>query len=184
MFDLFISFIKITLSSFGGGAVIIALIQKEFVDTGIISPSDFIIAVGLTQMTPGPIAPAISAYVGYKLYGIVGVLITSFALLLPSLVIAFIIDKLFDKVSKSKIIEYVFLFLKPITVALVVSVFIFFLKMSVFNNNTILSLHDIVSYFDIGAAFIFTISLLCLQKFKLNIVYVVIICGLLGVMIL
>ena len=75
---LFIAFLKIGTFSFGGGYAMLPLIQKEIVESNTwISMSEFTDIIGISQMTPGPVAINSATFVGYKVGGIIGSIIAT-----------------------------------------------------------------------------------------------------------
>lgn len=96
--QLFWVFIKIGLLGFGGGYAMLSLIQHEVVDNyGWMNSTEFADMVAISQMTPGPISINLATYVGYTATNgsILGSLLASFALCLPSIVMVILIMKLF-----------------------------------------------------------------------------------------
>lgn len=99
--SLFISFFKVGLLGFGGGMAIISLIQNEVLRHGWMTETEFVDIVAISQVTPGPIGMNCATYVGYTATGSVwGSMVTSFAIVLPSLIIMLTICAIYDKLSK------------------------------------------------------------------------------------
>lgn len=96
LIELFITFFKIGLFSFGGGYAMLPLIQREVVSVhGWLTPESFINIVGISQATPGPIAINSATYVGYKTAGILGSTFATIGVILPSVIIIYVISRLF-----------------------------------------------------------------------------------------
>ena len=94
--QLFLSFFKIGLFGFGGGLAILSLIQHEVETNAWMSQSEFVDIVAISQVTPGPIGINCATYVGYTATGTVwGSLLTTFAIILPSLIIMLAICRLY-----------------------------------------------------------------------------------------
>lgn len=73
--ELFLTFLKIGAFSFGGGYVMLPFIQREIVEGHQwLSQAEFIDVIGISQVTPGPIATNASTYVGYNVGGFWGAL--------------------------------------------------------------------------------------------------------------
>ena len=86
--QLFLSFFKIGLFGFGGGLAILSLLQMEVESHGWMTQQEFVDIVAVSQVTPGPIGINCATYVGYTATGTVwGSLLTTFAIILPSLII-------------------------------------------------------------------------------------------------
>ena len=95
--QLFVSYLKIGFFGFGGGYAMLSLIQNEVVvQHAWMSNAEFADIVAVSQMTPGPIAINSATYVGYTVgcqagtgcwCGILGSVIATFAVCLPSLTV-------------------------------------------------------------------------------------------------
>ena len=70
LWSLFLIFSRVALFSWGGGPASLALMQRETTAVGWVSPAEFADAVAIGNALPGPIAPQVSAYIGYKMAGI------------------------------------------------------------------------------------------------------------------
>ena len=94
--QLFLSFFKIGLFGFGGGLAILSLIRHEVEANAWMSQQEFVDIVAISQVTPGPIGINCATYVGYTATGSVwGSLLTTFAIILPSLIIMLAICRLY-----------------------------------------------------------------------------------------
>lgn len=96
LWQLFVSYLKIGFFGFGGGYAMLSLIQNEIVVRhGWLTGSEFADIVAISQITPGPIAINSATYVGYTIgsqmgsvgFGVLGSLIATVAVSLPSLTI-------------------------------------------------------------------------------------------------
>lgn len=129
--ELFYTFIKIGLFSFGGGYGMLSVIQGEVVTRhSWISSSEFTDIVAISQMTPGPIGINSATYVGYtavvnsggtELMGVLGSLTASFAVMLPSVILMLLVSRFFMKYSRHSGVEAVFVGLRPAVVGLIAS---------------------------------------------------------------
>ena len=97
---LFISFFKIGLFGFGGGLAILSLIQMEVESHGWMTQQEFVDIVAVSQVTPGPFGINCATYVGYTIGGIWGSVLTTFAIVLPSLIIMLSICKAYFWLSR------------------------------------------------------------------------------------
>ncbi len=95
---LFVTMFKIGLFTFGGGYVMVTLIENEFVEKKKwLTQEEYYDMLAIAESTPGPIAINSSTYIGYKLAGFLGSLFATIAVCLPSLIIIYIISLFFDK---------------------------------------------------------------------------------------
>lgn len=103
---LFISLLKISATTFGGGFVIVPLLKSKFVDEKhLIDENEMLDLMAIAQSTPGPIAVNASVMIGYKIGGIFGGLTALLASMLPPLVIISIISVFYTKFRDSLIIK-------------------------------------------------------------------------------
>ena len=98
--QLFISFFKIGLFGFGGGLAILSLIEMEVAQHGWMSEQEFVDIVAVSQVTPGPIGINCATYVGYTAAGIWGSVLSTLAIILPSLIIMLSICKAYFWLSR------------------------------------------------------------------------------------
>jgi len=102
---LFSSFFKIGSLSFGGGIAAIPLIENIFVkDLRLFSVKEFWDGMSISQITPGPIL-IVSAFFGYKVYGLLGALIATIAMCIPSVLLIIIIGKIHERIKHASIIR-------------------------------------------------------------------------------
>ena len=85
--DLFVSFFRIGLFSFGGGLAMIPMYLTEVEKHGWMTQSEFMDIVAVSQMTPGPIAVNMASYVGSSAAGWAGAIVATTALALPSVLV-------------------------------------------------------------------------------------------------
>ena len=94
--ELFWVFLKIGTFTLGGGLAILSLIRHEVEANGWMSQAEFVDIVAISQVTPGPIGINCATYVGYTATGsVLGSVLATFAIILPSLVIMLSICKLY-----------------------------------------------------------------------------------------
>lgn len=98
--QLFISFFKIGLFGFGGGLAILSLIEMEVEQYGWMTQQEFVDIVAVSQVTPGPIGINCATYVGYTTAGIWGSVLSTFAIILPSLIIMLSVCKAYFWLNK------------------------------------------------------------------------------------
>lgn len=90
---LFLTFLKIGAFTFGGGYAMIPVIEEEVAKKRKwVSDMEIMDIIAIAESTPGPIAVNSATYVGYKVAGILGSIIATLGLAIPSFVIIFIIS--------------------------------------------------------------------------------------------
>ena len=97
LFELFITFAKIGLFTFGGGYAMIAIIEDECVEKKQwITAEDMMNVTVIAESTPGPIAINCATYVGFRQKGFFGAVFATLGMILPSLIIILIIAAFLD----------------------------------------------------------------------------------------
>lgn len=193
--QLFWTFFKIGLFSFGGGYAMIPLIQKEIEANGWIASTEFADIVAISQMTPGPIAVNAATYIGVKTAGITGSIFATLGVSLPSFILIVIIARFFSKFKHNLIVDSVLKGIRPVTIGLISSAVVFFASMSIFTSNIsfknfkmIFTPHitDIFKQIEIhpGALAIFLIILISVKKFKMHPILAVVCSAVLGIILL
>ena len=95
---LFINMLKIGMFTFGGGYAMIHLLENEFVSKKKwIEEDEFMDLVAIAESTPGPIAINCSTYIGYKKEKILGAVLATLGMCIPSFTIIFFISLFFNQ---------------------------------------------------------------------------------------
>ena len=124
LIDLFLTFLKIGAFTFGGGYAMIAMIQYEAEQHGWLTQTELVDFVALSESTPGPLAVNMATFVGIRTGGILGAIIATLGIVLPSFVVILIIAKCYEKFRNSKVVGGVMAGLKPAVVGLIGAAFI------------------------------------------------------------
>lgn len=119
LLELVITFFKLGLFSFGGGYAMITLIQREIEQHGWLTDSQFADIVSIAEMTPGPVAVNAATYVGYETAGLAGALLTSTAVILPSLLLVLSVSGFIFRWQKHPLMIMSFYGLRPVVIGLI-----------------------------------------------------------------
>ena len=167
---LFWSFLKIGIFGFGGGYAILALIENEVVDIhGWMTTTEFTDIVAISQATPGPIVINCATYVGYTATdSIIGSAIATFAVCLPSLILASLAARFIYKFRDNKYVDAAFKGLRPAVVGLILAA-----------GLTLIN-HD--NFTDYISIIIFAIVAVC-SYFKVNPIFLLMLSGIAGYLI-
>ena len=127
--ELFWSFFQIGLFSIGGGYAAMPLIQHQVVELHPwLTLEQFSDIITISQMTPGPIAINSATYVGYTVgcqagtgcwCGILGSVIATFAVCLPSLTVMLLLTRFFLKLKGNRYIEGAMTGMKPVVIGMI-----------------------------------------------------------------
>ena len=118
---LFLEFLKIGLFTFGGGYAMIPLIKEVVLKHGWLSEEQFLNMIGISEVTPGPIAINMATYVGSTQGGILGAVLCTLGVVLPAFIIMLLISILLKKVIKNKYVQSSLNGIKFVAVALIAS---------------------------------------------------------------
>ena len=120
--SLFLTMLKIGLFTFGGGYAMIALLENEFVaKKKWIEKDEFLDVAAIAESTPGPIAINAATYIGFKNAGIVGSIIATLGICIPSVVIIYAISLFFDAFLSLTLVAYAFKGIQICVVYLILS---------------------------------------------------------------
>ena len=163
---LFITFLKIGAFTFGGGYAMIPLIQKEIVENRKwLSDEDILDIIAVAESTPGPIAINSATFVGYKVAGFLGAFFSTFAVVLPSFAVISLISFLLKEFASIKAVSYAFFGIRAAVLALLFRALWLMYKKCPKNP---------VSYFIIVLSFVLS------AFFNINLIFVIILCALIG----
>lgn len=133
--------LKIGLFTFGGGYAMIALLENEFVSKKKwLEKDEFLDVAAIAESTPGPIAINAATYIGYKNAGVIGSVIATLGICIPSFIIIFSISLFFDSFLSLTYVAYAFKGIQVCVVYLILSAGLKMLKQmkkTVFNIITI-----------------------------------------------
>lgn len=119
--ELFCSFFKIGLFTFGGGYAMIPLIQREVIDRKRwIRRDEFLDLLTVAQSAPGPISLNTSVFVGYRMGGYAGAVAAILGVVVPSFTIILCIAMFFAGVRGNAVVDAAFKGMRPAVVALIV----------------------------------------------------------------
>ncbi len=128
LFDLFTSFLKSALFTYGGGYAMIMMAEREVCDKRRwLTRSQFLENLSIAQSAPGPISINLSILIGYNVKGVIGAITAFCATALPSFVILIIFALFFRALGDDPNIDKIFKGLRPAVVALVVYPFLTFM---------------------------------------------------------
>ncbi len=170
MVNLFLAFLQVGLFSFGGGYAALPIIQNKLINVyGWMSVSEFSDVVTLSQMTPGPLSINAATFVGMKQAGILGSIIATYAMVIPSIILCLIMSYFYYKYRDISIVSKVLKILRGTVVGLILVGGIQLMQSSLFVE------------FDIFSYIIFTVVVIAILKFKVDSMVSILISGVLGV---
>ena len=180
---LFLEFLKVGALSFGGGLGMISLIHDTCVGTGWLSEEELLNMIAIAESTPGPIAVNMATFVGTSQGGILGALVATLGIVLPSFIVILIIASVANNLLKYAGVKATLTGMRPAIVGLIVSVTITMLLKQIFHLKFVESTIDI-DYFGIailGILALITVLYTRLRKKALSPILLIVISGILGI---
>ena len=117
--ELFATFFKIGLFTFGGGYAMLPMMQEAVLGKNWASESELINFIAVSESTPGPFAVNMSTYIGTEQAGFFGAFFATLGVVLPSFIIILIVARCYAKFQSSKIVKGCMSGLKPCVVGLI-----------------------------------------------------------------
>ena len=109
LLDLFLTFAKIGLFTFGGGYAMISMIENNCVERKQwITHDEMMNVTVIAESTPGPIAINCATFTGYKKAGFIGALVATLGIVVPSFVVIYLISMFLDNFLELTIIANAF----------------------------------------------------------------------------
>ena len=167
-FKLFISTFCLSAFTFGGGYVIIPLMRKKFVDElNWLEEKEMLDLTAIAQSSPGAIAVNASILVGYRLAGFLGAFITILGTVLPPLITLSIISLFYVAFRESLIVGALLFGMQAAVAAVIVDVVINMARSIIREKNRL-------------AILMMFIVFIANYFLKINLMLIIIICGLIG----
>ena len=163
--QLFLEFFKVGLFCFGGAFGMIPLIEETVVNHGWLTEAEFFNLIGVCESTPGPIAINTATFVGYRVGGILGAILATMGVVLPSFVIITVIAFFLRQFQDYKGVQYAFWGIRAGVLALILKAL-----WSMYKSAP----KGWVSYVVMAAAFILA------AFFDINILFIIIGCAVFG----
>lgn len=182
LFELFITFFKVGVFTFGGGYAMIPLITEEVIKKGWTeNASELIDFIAISESTPGPFAVNISTFIGFNQAGVLGAIFASLGVIMPSFLIILFIASVFKKFADNKFVVGFLKGVKPVIVGVIFSVAVKFILKSVFD----ISIYDLSKISLEWASILIFVIVFAMTRVKKKIhpIYVVLVSGILGLLI-
>ena len=135
---LFLTFFEIGMFTFGGGYAMISLIRDKALTYGWLTEEELLNMIAVSESTPGPIAVNMATFVGSTQAGVLGSLVATLGVVLPSFIIILLISSLLRNLLKYKGVQAFLRGVRPCVIALILATAIT-MALSVLLNFTTLA---------------------------------------------
>ena len=164
------SFVQIGLFSIGGGYAAMPLIQNQVVDIhGWLTMNQFADIMTIAEMTPGPIAINAATFVGIRIAGIPGALVSTLGCILPACFIVTLLAFVYYRFKGLSLVQGVLSGLRPAVVAMIASAGLSLLILSLYGQRALPADLGGVNLISAG---IFAVALFVLRRWKTSPVWV------------
>ena len=158
----------ISATTFGGGAVIISMLQKAFVERlKWIDEDEMMDLIAIAQSCPGVMAVNSSIIIGYRIAGVPGALLTVLGTVTPPMIILTIISMFYMQFRSNRIVALVLKGMQAGVIAVLMSV-------SISMTSNVLKEKSILNYILLALACIAVIG------FGVDVILAILGCGIIG----
>ena len=169
---LFTTFSGMSLMLFGGGYVIIPMIQEIVVNSyGWLTQNEFTNAIAMGQITPGPILIS-AAFIGYKVQGLWGAFVSTVGIFFPPALLMVTMSHLLEHIKGSVMIQAALKGIRPAVIGMIVIAGVIVAKDAPMDTLPM----------QLTSFFIFAASLAAIWKFKVEVVFIIPVAGVLGLL--
>ena len=138
LFDLFFTFAKVGVMTFGGGYAMLPILQREVCDNkGWATEEELIDYFAIGQCTPGIIAVNTATFIGQKRRGIAGGIFATLGVVFPSLVIITLLAGVIEAFSHLEIVQHAFSGIRMCVCVLIVNAVVKLFKKAVIDWVTL-----------------------------------------------
>ncbi len=147
---MFWEFFKTGLFAVGGGLATLPFLYRMAEKTGWFTAEDVGTMIAVSESTPGAIGVNMATYVGYMVDGILGAVIATLGLILPSIIIIVLISKILEQFKNSKTVKDAFYGFRPAATGLIAAAGIGVAKVALLNEDKIGDISQVAEWFRFG----------------------------------
>ncbi len=167
LLQMVLTFLKIGTFIFGGGLVMVAFLEQDAVNTfGWLTHREFVDAIAMGQITPGPFVIS-SVFIGYKVAGLIGSVLAITAISLPSFLMTVVAAGQLGRLKKNLKVRAFIQGVSPAVVGMILAAGITIARASVV---------------DLRTALLAVACLVALVRFKVDAALVVVAAGAIGLL--
>lgn len=170
-------FFKTGLFAVGGGLATIPFLQEMGQNYGWFDVNTLSTMIAISESTPGPMGINMATYVGYITHGVVGSIAVTLSLVAPSIVVIIIIANMLDKFKESKLVQDVFVGIRPFVVGLIIAACIDIFLTTLFDFAAV-DIINKISWVHVG---LFAVGLFIYEKFKVHPILIIVTGAVLGI---
>ncbi|MDO4567745.1 MAG: chromate transporter [Clostridia bacterium] len=156
---LFLEFFKVGLFAVGGGLATIPFLMDMADRYEWLTREMLADMIAVSEATPGPIGVNMATYAGFQAAGVLGSLVATFALVLPSFAIVLIIAKFLDKYRQNKLVDGAFSGIRPAVTGLIAAAGFSVFRIALFTAESGTPFWEYVQSIDVPMLVLFVVVL-------------------------
>ena len=137
---LFFEFFKIGLFAVGGGLATLPFLNKLVEKYDWFTAGDLANVIAVSESTPGPLGINMATYTGFNGAGVLGGMIASVGIVLPSYIIIILIAQILEKFNENRYVQTAFMGLRSSVVGLIAAAVLGIMKISFIHQGSTLFL--------------------------------------------
>lgn len=179
LLQLFFVFLKLGAFAFGGAYGAVTLFMEEVVAQGWMTEEFFGSVFAISEATPGPIMVNVATYVGAQMGGVLGCILTTAAVILPSFIIIIVVTKHFMQAFQNPKIQGALKGIKQCMIGIIIGSGFYFGFKVVFGEVSAMNFNPIAAVI-LAIAVAFMVIYKKIFKKELSSIYIILLCGALG----
>ena len=153
LLELFFTFARIGLFTFGGGYGMIPLIQQEAIAHGWLDAETLYRYIGICESTPGPIAVNMATFIGSSQAGLMGSAAATLGVVLPSFIIILLIAAVLRTFRRNRFVQAALSGIRPVVAGMIAATGLYIaLKCAVVNLDILQNMSPDLRQIGIAAA--------------------------------
>lgn len=143
--DLFLTFFRIGLFTFGGGYAMLPLISEAALSKAWVTEETMLNFIAVSESTPGPFALNIATFIGTEQAGILGALCATAGVVMPSFIVILIVANFYLAFRKNKIVANVLYGIRPVVIGLLTATVLSVGQSTLFPNGFVFDVKLLIS---------------------------------------
>ncbi len=178
---MFLEFFKTGLFAIGGGLATLPFLYNMADKYSWFTRSDLADMIAVSESTPGPIGINMATYVGFHTAGVPGAIITTTALVLPSLIVIMIVASFLKRFSESFYVKSAFYGLRPAVTGLIAAAAFEIYRITLLAIEPFLESRNILQLFQWKNIVLFAALFVLNKKVKWHPVFIILIAAVIGI---
>ena len=178
---MFLEFFKTGLFAIGGGLATLPCLYNMADKYDWFTRSDLADMIAVSESTPGPIGINMATYVGFHTAGVLGAVITTTALVLPSVIVIMIVASFLKRFSESFYVKSAFYGLRPAVTGLIAAAAFEIYRITLLAIEPFLETRNLLNLFQWKNIVLFAALFILNKKVKWHPVFIILIAAAAGI---